>query len=201
MPEFKLLRDGSLEIFARGSWRIIPGCSCRGIFEFSERLAELTEIISQSSPDELIESLYRTHQRFRYLCDRILELNGCDPDWIRSEDLGWLLFGWVDDDSTAHVGAFIQLNELPEPRRPRKKTTLQEEPSDFVMLLAAIASLPDTSLEEAYRIATSIPAREALGVIDEIAWAGISDEEKSNLKFRAQADKFRQQFGGNYNGN
>jgi hypothetical protein len=193
-PEFKLLSDGTLEIYALGQWRMIPGCSCAGIFEYADRMAELHEIVQEADSTDTLESLYLNHRRFKYLCDRVLELNGCKTEWVRPADLGWMLFGWFSEDGTPHKSALAILNDPPEPRHPRKSSS-SDGPSDFISLLAAIASMPDTSLEDALKVATSIPARQALGVMDDRAWSMLSDEEKSDVKFRNQADKFREQFG------
>jgi hypothetical protein len=193
-PEFKILTDGTLEIYALGTWRLIPGCSCAGVFEYADRMAELAQIIQDADASDTIESLYLYDKRFRWLCDRVLELNHCPVEWIRPADLGWLMFGWFDAEGHPQRSALALLNDPPAPRHPRKPSK-GDGPADFISLLAALASLPDTSLEEALKIATSIPARQALGVMDDRAWAMLSDEEKEDIKFKAQADAFRANFG------
>jgi hypothetical protein len=54
-------------------------------------------------------------------------------------------------------------------------------------LLAAVMSQPDTSAEEAYRVATSQPMREVLAVLDERSWGMMSPEEKDDAKFKQWA--------------
>ena len=192
--QFKILSDGTLEIYALGTWRLVPGCSCAGIFEYAERMAELGGIVQDADATDTIESLYLYHKRFRWLCDRVLELNHCPVEWVRPSDLGWLMFGWFDADGNPQRCALAILNDPPSPRHPRKARP-GDGPADFISLLAALASLPDTSLEEALTIATSIPARQALGVMDDRAWGMLSDEERDDIKFKAQAEAFRANFG------
>ena len=194
MPEFKLLTDGTLEIAARGTWRLIPGCSCEGIFEYAERMTELWELVQDSDGSKTLDALYQDDRRFRYLCDRVLELNGCKADWVRPADLDWLIFGWVAEDGTPQQSPLALLNTPPEPRHPRKAAP-EDGPSDFIRLLAALASLPDTSLEDAVAAARALPARVALGVMEDRAWGSLSEEDKDDIRKRQMADKYREQFG------
>ncbi|HEY9877785.1 MAG TPA: hypothetical protein V6D29_04980 [Leptolyngbyaceae cyanobacterium] len=197
---YKFLSSGELEIPVRGGFQLIAGCSCKGIFEFSDRMAELGELLSDLSAGENAEkpldAIYMEHSRFRYLCDRILTLNGIEPDWIRPKDLGWLLFGHHDAEGNLRPSPLQQLNAPVEPRHPRRPKP-QEGPSDFISILAAIAMQPDTSAEEAFRIATSQPARDVLGMLQDRSWHSLSDEQKDDEKFgawaAAEAQKMQQQ--------
>jgi hypothetical protein len=197
MPSYKFLTTGDLEIPTRNGWRIVPGCSCRGIFEFADRMAELQEILASFPEDDprTIEQVYQEHQRFAYLCNRALELNGIDPDWIRPRDLTWLLFGHVDEEGTVQPSPLMRLNE-PAPARYPKRPTKEQGKGDFISLLAAIASQPDTSAEEAFRLATSEPARLVLGMLEDREWHSQTPEERDEVQFKAQADAFRAQFQG-----
>ena len=190
-PSYRILTNGDLEIATMGTWRIVAGCSCRGVFEYADRMAELSELVQEADATDTIEALYLNDRRFRWLCDRILTLNGLEPEHVRPRDLGWLLFGWMAEDGTPQPSPLALLNTPPEPRHPRQHTA-DDGPSDFVKILAAVMSLPDTSPEEAYRAATSLPMRELLGVLDERAWGAMPDEEKDKVKFRQQADRFRE---------
>ena len=193
---YKFLSTGELEIPIRGGFRLVSGCSCKGIFEFQDRMGELGDLLHEASPTDTVESLYLYDKRFRWCCDRILDLNGIDPDEVRPKDLGWLLFGHRDEQGTIHPSPLQQLNAPPEPRHPRRPRD-EEGPSDFISLLAAIASQPDTSAEEAFRIATSQPARVVLGVLEDRAWHSQTPEEKDETRFKAwaaaEAEKMQQQ--------
>lgn len=194
MTTYKFLTTGELEIPVRGGFRIIHGCSCKGIFEFGDRMAELQELLQglEDGDERPIEALYREHLRFRWLCDRALELNGIDADWVRPVDLGWLLFGHQGEDGPM-PSPLLVLNQAAEPRYPRKPSATTGH-NDFISLLAAIAAQPDTSAEEAFRLATSEPARVVLGMLEERAWHSMSAEEKDEVKFKGQADDFRAKF-------
>jgi hypothetical protein len=154
-------------------------------------MAELGQLVQEADSIDTVESLYLNDRRFRWLCDRVLTLNGLEPEHVRPRDLGWLLFGWMAEDGTPQQSPLALLNTPPEPRHPRQQTA-DDGPSDFVRMLAAVMSLPDTSPEEAYRAATSLPMRELLGVLDERAWGATPDEEKDKLRFKQQADRFRE---------
>ncbi|MBD1918849.1 MULTISPECIES: hypothetical protein [Cyanophyceae] len=192
MTTYKFLTTGDLEIPVRGGFRIIPGCSCKGIFEFGDRMAELQELLEglEEGDERPIEALYREHQRFAWLVGRALELNGIDPDWVRPSDLGWLLFGHQGDDGPVSSPLLV-LNAAAEPRYPRKPSTEQSH-NDFISLLAAIAAQPDTSAEEAFRLATSEPARVVLGMLEDRAWHSMSAEEKDDTRFKAWAGEQRE---------
>ena len=194
MDTYKFLSTGDLEIPVRGGYRIIGGCSCKGIFEFRDRIAELQEILEglEQGDTRPIDVLYKEHQRFRWLCDRTLTLNGIDPDWVRPKDLGWLIFGHQGEDGPV-PSPLLALNGAAEPRYPRKAGG-EKGHNDFISLLAAIAAQPDTSAEEAFRVATSEPARLVLGVLEERAWHGLTAEQKDEVRFKAQADAFRAKF-------
>lgn len=184
-PSYRILSTGELEIATMGTWRLVAGCSCRGIFEYADRMGELSELVQEADATDTIESLYQHDRRFRFLCDRILTLNGLEPEQVRPRDLGWLLFGWVDEDGKPQRSPLAILNEPPEPRHPRKPSS-SDGPSDYISLIAAIAS-QGGSLEEAIAVATSEPARLVLGALEDRAWGSMSPEEKDDTKFRAWA--------------
>lgn len=193
MTTYKFLTTGDLEIPVRGGYRIIPGCSCKGLFEFGDRMAELQELLQglEADDERPIEELYREHQRFAWLCNRTLELNGIDPDWVRPADLGWLLFGHQGDDGPM-PSPLLVLNQAAEPRYPRKPSATAGK-NDLISMIAAIAATTG-SAEEAFRLATSEPARVVLGMLEERAWHSMSAEEKDEVKFKGQADAFRAKF-------
>lgn len=197
MSSYKFLSTGELEIPTRAGFKLIGGCSCRGVFEFNDRLAELQSALTEAPTDATIATihdLYLENERFRFLCDRCLELNAIDPDWIRPHDLGWLLFGHLDTDGNPQPSPLQKLNEPAKPRYPRRKQG-SDGPNDFISMLAAIASHPDCSPEEALRLADNAPARLILGMLEERAWHSQSDEDKDETKFKNQADEFRAKFG------
>ena len=179
---YKILSTGELEILTRIGFKVVPGCSCKGVFEFGDRMAELSELLQSIAEDKPLEALYQEHQRFRYLCDRTLELNGINPDWVRPRDLGWLLFGHRDAAGKLHPSPLQALNAPPQPRHPRKPGD-SDGPSDFISILAALAAQCG-SIEEAERVAASVQARRVLGALDDIAWNRQSPEEKDDAKFK-----------------
>ena len=188
---YKILSTGELEIPTRVGFKLISGCSCRGIFEYNDRMAELQSRLPEAAPNQTVEDVYLADDRFRYLCDQVLTLNGIDPDWIRPRDLGWLIFGHRDADGQPQQSPLAVINEPAKPRYPRKPKP-DEGPNDFISMLAAIASHPDCSPEEALRLAESAPARLMLGMLEERAWHSQTDEEKDETKFKSWAEVQRQ---------
>lgn len=193
MGSYKFLATGELEIPTRVGFKLVGGCSCRGIFEFNDRMAELQAMLLEARKDATVHDFYLEDKRFRYLCDRVLELNGIDPDWIHPRNLSWLIFGHRDNENKPRPSPLAVLNEPAKPRYPRKPKT-KEGPNDFISMLAAIASHPDCSPEEALRLAEDVPARLILGMLEERAWHSQSDEEKGDTQFKAHADAFRARF-------
>lgn len=121
MPSYKILTTNELEIPTRVGVKLIGGCSCRGIFEFHDRMAELQSRAEEADPNLTIEGLYLEDERFRFLCDRVLELNGICSGWIRPSDLAWLIFGHIDDSGVPQPSPLQRLNEPAKPRYPSRK--------------------------------------------------------------------------------
>lgn len=187
-PSYRLISTGELEIPTRVGFRLIPGCSCRGVFEYRDRVAELSELTQTLEEATSIQALYLEHDRFKFLCDRILVLNGIDPEWVRPSDLDWLLFAHYDDAGQIQPSPLQRINNPAEPRHPRK--TQSKGHSDYISVLAAIAS-HCSSIEEAVRIAEKLPARLVLGTLEDLAWSGMTTKQKDDAEFDDWAAKQR----------
>ncbi|MBE7384382.1 MAG: hypothetical protein F6J95_023585 [Leptolyngbya sp. SIO1E4] len=180
--DYRFLRSGELEFRSRGGrYRIISGCSVLGIFEFEERLEEI-RAIAREAPDSLsVGELYRQDERFRYLCDRILTLNGIDLDWITPREMSWLIFSRIEGDRI--VEAPLQtLNKPPKPRHPSGDS--KGGLTDRVALIAAIATHCNGNLDLAYEIAASRPAAEMLAVMEELCWLRKSPKQRREAEFK-----------------
>lgn len=188
--DYRFLRSGELEFRGRGGrYHIISGCSVIGIFEFEERLAEIVAI-AQAAPDELsVGELYREDARFRYLCDRILTLNGIDLDWVTPREMSWLIFSRLEGRQIIEAPLQV-INKPPKPRHPGGEA--KKGASDKVALIAAIASHCGGNLDLAYKLASSQPARELLAVMDEARWLHKSPKERREAEFKDWAKTERQ---------
>ena len=187
---YRFLRTGELEFRGRmGRYHIISGCSVVGVFEFEERHAEIRQI-AQNAPDDLsVDELYREDERFRYLCDRILFLNGIDLDWVTPKHMSWLIFSRLEGKQI--VEAPLQtLNKPPQPRHPSAES--KTAASDKVALIAAIALHCGGNLDLAYMLASSKPAREILPLLEEVVWLRKTPKERREAEFKAWAKSERE---------
>lgn len=100
-----------------GQWQQTRGCSLRGREQFNAYIKRLAEFIESADTSLPVADLYNGNEIFRYVCDRCLELNNVDPDWLDGKGalLTSLLF--AHDNG---VGLLIRLNMLPESSRAKK---------------------------------------------------------------------------------
>lgn len=168
-----------------GRVRTFYGCSVVGVFEFQDRIAELDAIVANSSADTALMHLYQRDRKFRHACDRALELNGIKPEWVNAEMLIALLFDRKGEGEI--IPAYLrQLNRPYEPKRKSKGVTLKGKAG----LIAAIASHTG-SIDEAYKLARTVPARELMAVLDARAELALTPEEREREEFDDWAAKAR----------
>ena len=165
MTSYKFLSTGELEIPTRAGFKLVGGCSCRGVFEFNDRLSELQSALAEAPKDSTIHDLYLENERFRFLCDRCLELNAIDPDWIRPHDLAWLLFGHLDADGNPILGhdAEFLMQCYNDPQRPDLGTYVEPKWwTSRVVFITGDGSTPverGPSLPDAAQLAAPYPRR------------------------------------------
>ena len=136
--------------------RSTAGCSLKGKIEFDARIKKLASIL-QNNPDATIEQLYLENKEFAHHCDRCLNLNGIDPDWVNAGILTALLF--VNERSP---GLLVQLN-----RRQMADGRWQkggEKEAKYSDLLAGIYAHTQ-DLEQAMRLAEERPWKEVMEVL------------------------------------
>ena len=54
---YKFLATGELEIPTRVGFKLVGGCSCRGVFELGDRLAELEALAQEAEHSATIHGL------------------------------------------------------------------------------------------------------------------------------------------------
>ncbi len=170
-----------------GVIRSFYGCSVVGAIEFDERLAELQQALREQPPEVSTETLYRNDKWVRFLIDQLLGLNGIDPKWCNWDMVSQFLFGRVVDGKVTE-GYLIELNR-PDTQRQSDKT--DHPVSGKAGLIAAIARHCE-GLEEAYRIAETIPAHELLEVLRQKAELAKTPEQRLQEKESAQFDDWKQ---------
>jgi hypothetical protein len=92
-----------------GIFRQSYGCSPRGVELMRAYIARLNEIIEALPEPQTASALYQLDPVFRHCCDRCLELNGIDLDWLDSQGrvLTGLLFSYQDG-----AGLLVRLNAI-----------------------------------------------------------------------------------------
>jgi hypothetical protein len=173
-----------------GQVRTFHGCSLTGHFEFHERLKQIRNLL-EAHPSELIETLYWMHSHFRLLCDQCLRLNGIDPSWINFAMLEQLLFAH-EGESDPEPGLLVQLNQLPEPKRKSEGSATVPGRAEFLAALASHCG----SMEEAFRLATTEPARIVLQAMEAAAFQQKSPKEQRKVDFDDWAQRLRAEMRG-----
>lgn len=191
--DYRFLKSGGLEFQdRRGRYRLSYGCTAAGLFELQERQEELLELLGAAPESATIEELYHLHPRFRYVCDRVLELNGVEADWVSPRIARLLLFAAKVDGQIVQAPLTV-LNRPPERKYPA--TPGGQPISDKAMFLAVLVSHCGGDIKAAYEVATSAPAREVLALLEERGWAALSDEEKGKARMEAERVRLDAQFG------
>ena len=132
----------------------------------------MREILADAPDDTTLTQLYLDHPEFRRHCDRCVELNGIDPEWVSPLLMRWLLFP-ADGETPAPLVA------LNSPYPAKHPPLLGGEPlTTRVELLAALAGVCDGNMADAVALANSAPARDLLAAMQSRAWALASQEEK-----------------------
>jgi hypothetical protein len=136
--------------------------------------------------DISIESLYRTSKRIRHIVNRLLELNGIDPDWLTWGMISQLLFGRKEESGTITEGFLISLN-----RPAAKDDDGSGEPLTTKAQIVAAIALQCSSIEEALRLAETIPAKTLFPVLDAKADMQMPPEQRQKKEFKKVLAKNR----------
>jgi hypothetical protein len=138
-----------------GQIRSTAGCSLKGKVEFDARIKLLGESLKKYQA-ETIGEVYLKDSEFAHHCDRALQLNGIDPDWLNEGILVNLLFIYKQSP-----GLLIQLNKSPD-KGDRQKPG-QKEATYYDLLAGLYANTQD--LEQAMRLAEDKPWKEVMRAI------------------------------------
>lgn len=153
------------------------GCSLAGKFEFQDRLGEIAIALS-TAPEYLTpEHLYLTDAKFRWLCDRCLELNGIKPDWVNWAMLEALLL--------ADEAVLLTINQ---PRESAGVVVGNGEPQTLEEIIAILAET-EGGFEEAIAVASEYPASTVEGYLDARADLHKTPEQKQKEEVQRWAAK------------
>lgn len=150
------------------------GCSLIGKFEFVDRLSELA-IALDNCPEYLTpEGLYWSNSRFRYVCDRCLELNGIKAEWVNWAIMEALL---LKPD-----GVLVQINT---PKAATSPLKVQGKPQTLEEVLAILAEA-EGSIQGAIATASQYPSSVVEGVLAARAELHKTPEQKKKDQVAAQ---------------
>lgn len=153
-----------------GNIRSTAGCSLKGKVEFDARIKLLGELLKKFG-SETIGEVYLKESEFAHHCDRALQLNGIDPDWVNEAILINLLFLYKHSP-----GLLVQLNRSHSSEGIRQKTG--EKKATYYDLLAGLyANTQD--LEQAMRLAEDKPWKEVMGALTKSEGIRHSSEGKT----------------------
>lgn len=137
-----------------GKIRTTRGCSIRGGEEFRDRLQQLQHFLDKADNRETIQGLYLKDEYFAHVCDRCLELNAIDPDWVNEQILVALLF-----HHDSKPGLLVRLNQPDKPAQPGQRGATVHD------LVACLWSHTQ-DLEKALAIAHNYPAKDVIGAME-----------------------------------
>lgn len=130
--------------------------------EFFTRLQQLQHLMSYvADPGEPWEKFYDRNPQVQHTIKRILVLNGIDPDWVSLPMIDQLIFF----ENGQPPGLLVRINSPPdtgeevEPVKPGEEPTLEKA--------IALIATQTTSVEEAIRLANSVPADKIMSIVDE----------------------------------
>jgi hypothetical protein len=151
------------------------GCSLVGMFEFADRVAQVRQILGESSPDMPASAIYQSDKRFRWTVDRCLSLNGIQAEWVNWEICQQLLFD---------PGILLQLNQ---PKQSAK--AVGGKAASLPELIAGIAHV--TGMAEAIELAKTEPFQAVLDIAHAYGELGKTPEQKQKDDFEDWADRKR----------
>lgn len=142
-----------------GAVRRIYGCTILGRYEFADRLADITQIISELGEDLLWAEEYRRSARLRAAIDGALLCWGLQPDWLSVSQIEALLL-FRETDGKTGSGWLV---ELLNTEKPGEKGT-GSEVMGLAEALAAISTHCE-GLMEAIDLAANAPGDLLLDVL------------------------------------
>jgi hypothetical protein len=196
-----------------GKYRSTQGCSLVGLGEFRRWLEILSDLVGQYSVSEECKNftyadLYVKSSEdadnispvLATACDRILELNGIDPDWVTPSLLSRLLFNYIDDNDDNEQpkpGLLIALNY---PDRVAESTNQEPEGDPIANAIATLTKVT-SGLGEAIEIANTHSWKPVSQIVNAIAdqqkkESGEGDAEPTRPPTQEEIDKMISQFSG-----
>lgn len=174
-----------------GKYRSTQGCSLIGLGEFKRWLEILVDLVGKYSESHKTLTYAELYQQsiegddvspiLATACDRLLELNGIDPEWVTPAMLGKLLFNHLDEQGQPKPGLLIALNY------PNRVAEPNQQSEDINAVANAIATLTKVTegLQEALDIANSEPWKPVSEVLNAIA----EQQKKENPESPGQTPK------------
>lgn len=98
-----------------GVIRSFQGPSAAGSYRFTERLAQLGQVLADH-PEKTGAELYRDNKWFQWLVNCCLELNHIEPEWVNWKQVERFLFGWVDEAGVAQTAILVRIQEEESPK-------------------------------------------------------------------------------------
>ena len=184
--------------------RSTSGCTIRGKIEFDARIKLLGQIINrvgESDPLKPFGQIYLEDREFAHHCDRCLELNGIDPEWLTESHIYALLF-----KHGTGLGMLVTLNAINnqgvEPKAKNNDAHVVPEQSSgsikdarlkanvYHQMLAGLYKLTD-SPTEALDLATNYPYKDVMGMLGEVKNKNMPNaaRTKNNSALRKMSDR------------
>ena len=144
-----------------GRIRSTCGCSFKGKVEFDSRIKLLQELLQKEEDDKTIMAIYKDNREFAHHCDRCLELNGIEFEWLTEQHFVKLLF--MDKGMP---GLLVRLNAVNN--TSAGETDTSKSGKLYHQFLGALYKFTKDP-EQAFRLAEDKPFKEVAGMIKESA--------------------------------
>lgn len=154
MPLLKFDYNRARFLGADGKLHEVRGCPLPHLIELRELFALLE--LSLAELGVSFSEAYIEDAQVKAVCDRLLELNGIDPDWCSLPQLtGLLLF--QEDPKAIRPGLLLELNGMVGDKAPvGKSVSLEEYTAQSIVSLVGLGLAQN--LADAQEIALSMPA-------------------------------------------
>ena len=173
-----------------GVTRSIRGCALMGRFEFFDLLNQFKLLLDEAAADFVWEELYATDRQLRAVVDRMLYLNGLDPDWLSAGMIEQFLIG-REVDGVWLPGYLLEIG-LGQPKSEHK-IPAGEEP-DLAKMLALLSG-HCSGLVEAIDLAQNVPAGLLLDAIAAKAELSKTPEQRADEDKQVQLQYLKENYG------
>ena len=198
--EYRFSANGDLELMSlKGYWVKIRGCNAWDLDEFNEHYMELKalyQVICDEHDEQPNPSfLYTTNERFKFLCDSVLELSGfTKQDWSPRQ-IYWLLFSRIEliEGTRYFITPPVMVLNAIEPPTWVLPTANGPKISKRAEMVASLVGACNGNIADAFELAMNkkIPARELMIATDALGYFSMDTKGRHEMDVKKWAAGIR----------